>query len=369
MQFRTVGLLSLALAGLLMPAAAHAQTVGAGYNFTIALGPGGTVLTWGDNTYGQLGEGNTTDRITPTGGPTLTNIIAVDAGTSNGYALRNDGTVWAWGVGFRNGTSFQQNSPVQVSIPAFVTAISAGATHALALDDTGTVWAWGDNASGQIGDGTNTTKVTPVAIPLFGPALAISAGNSHSLVVKTDGTVWGSGYNWTGALGDGTTANIRLTPVQMTGVTGAVEVAAGAYYSLIRLNTGAVWGVGSNGYGQLCSNTGNRSLAAPTPLSGAAISAKQSHTLVKVVSTTIELWVCGENGYGQLGDGTTTNRYVPTLLSTPSNVSAMSAGPTHTVVRTDALGLTNIGTWGNNADGQLGDGTKTPSTVPLNVWP
>jgi alpha-tubulin suppressor-like RCC1 family protein len=374
MQFRTVGGLFLVTAGLMMPATTHAQTIGAGYNFTIALEPGGTVLTWGDNAYGQLGQGNTVDRFTPTGGPSLTNVIAVAAGELNGYALRSDGTVWAWGSAFRNGdgTGFQRNSPVQVLIPAFVTKISAGATHALALDNTGTVWAWGSNASGQIGDGTNTVKTTPVSIPLFSPATEIAAGYAHSLVVKASGgAVWGSGYNWLGELGDGTTMNLRLTPVQMTGVSGAVEVAAGMNYSLVRFSNGDVWGTGHNGYGQLCSNVPNRSTAALIPVSDSiGISTVRSHTLIRVQNTTVELWACGSNTYGQLGDGTTVNPtpFSPKLLSVP-DASAISAGPTHSAVKTDALGVVKFWTWGNNADGQLGDGTTTLSTVPLNVWP
>lgn len=366
MQLRSFGVLFLALVGLMMPAATHAQTVSAGYGFTIALMPDGTVLTWGDNQFGQLGQGDTTDRPTPTPVPGLSNITAVSAGDQHAIALRSDGVVFAWGGAYRvgDGTSFQRNSPVVVSIPAIVTAIDGGELHSLALDNSGNVWAWGLNSFGQLGDGTNTTRLTPVTSAGLSPAQAISAGSVHSLAVKTGGAVWGSGLNSTGALGDGTTMTVRYTPVQMTGISGAVQVAAGMDFSLVVLGNLQVWGVGSNGYGQLCSNTGNRSTAAVTSLPGGLIAAGRSHSLAR--STTGDLWVCGQNNQGQLGDGTFTNRFTPTLVSL-TNVSAISGGPTHSAVMATSL-TTNVWTWGNNVDGQLGDGTTTLSNVPLMVW-
>jgi alpha-tubulin suppressor-like RCC1 family protein len=370
MQFRTVGVLFLGLVGLMMPAATHAQTIDGGQDFTIALAPDGTVWTWGDNYYGQLGQGDTVDRLTPTPVPGLSNIVAVDAGTYHALALRGDGTVWSWGAASANGdgTGNQRNAPVPVSIPntVTVTAISAGLGHSLALDNGGNVWGWGRNGSGQLGDGSTAPRFTPMTSVAFSSATAIYAGEGISLVVKADGTVWGSGSNLSGQLGDGTKVSPRYTPVQMIGVSGAVQVAAGQLHSLVRLNNGHVWGVGDNSYGQLCSNTGSRLIAAPTPLTGATISVGRNHSLARNASG--ELWVCGQNHSGQLGDGTQTNRFIPTFVPL-ADVADISAGAYHTAVWTTYSLAPTVWTWGRNTHGQLGDGTTTLSKVPLMVWP
>jgi alpha-tubulin suppressor-like RCC1 family protein len=365
MRFRPVGVLLLALVGLMMPSATHAQTIDGGYFHSIAVLPNGTVLTWGENGNGQLGQGDTTDRWTPTLVPGLSNIIAVAAGTYFSMALESNGTVWTWGHGNFNGdgTGLQRTSPVVALVSNPVTAIAAGESHALAIDNLGNVWAWGQNGNGQLGDGTTTARPTPAISTLFGTAVSISGSIGSSLVVRTDGTVWGSGANSTGNLGDGTSGNGRLSPVQMTGVSGAVEVAAGMAHSLVRLNTGAVWGVGANGYGQLCASAPNRTLAAATGMTNAvSIAAGRDHSLARTALGALSL--CGRNDQGMIGTGTATIGVYLVYGSSVSSVTAVSGGAWYTAVMVGS----NIWTWGDNSFGQLGDNTTTQRNSPVMVW-
>ena len=130
----------------------------------------------------------------------LTDVTAISAGVFNTVALKNDGTVWAWGLNssgqLGDGTTTDSYTPVQVSGLTGVRAISAGfVSHAVALKNDGTVWAWGSNGYGQLGDGTTTDSYTPVQVSDLTGITAISAGESHTVALKNDGTVWAWGCN------------------------------------------------------------------------------------------------------------------------------------------------------------------------------
>ncbi|WP_068468393.1 PKD-like domain-containing protein [Candidatus Protochlamydia phocaeensis] len=141
-------------------------------------------------------------------------FIATAAGGSHSLALRNDGTVWAWGRNFNgqlgDGTTLDSSLPVQVGGGTPLTgviAIAGGGSHSLALKNDGTVWAWGNNGNGELGDGTSIDSPIPVQVGGGGPftnAIDIAAGNFHSLALRSDGSVWAWGDNGGGALGNGT---------------------------------------------------------------------------------------------------------------------------------------------------------------------
>jgi alpha-tubulin suppressor-like RCC1 family protein len=134
--------------------------------------------------------------------------------------------------------------------------VAAGRFHNLALKDDGTVWAWGDDQFGQLGDG-GEVQPDPYAAPL-GPVQVggltgvtkIAAGLTHSLALKSDGTLWAWGDNSFGELGDGTTRALdwpdRSTPVKVSGLAGVVAIAGGYDQSLAVTGDGAVWAWGSN---------------------------------------------------------------------------------------------------------------------------
>ena len=166
-----------------------------------------------------MGDGTTIGKSTPVqvlGG--LAGVTAISAGGYHSLAWRGDGTAWSWGNNFYgqlgDGTQTNRLTPVQVSGLAGVTAISGGYHHSLSLKGDGTAWSWGRNNYGQLGDGTQTNRLTPVQVFGLVGVVAVSAGTWHSLALKGDGTVWAWGLNFYGQLGDGTTTN-RFTPVQV----------------------------------------------------------------------------------------------------------------------------------------------------------
>ncbi|MCL1983769.1 MAG: hypothetical protein FWG58_00020, partial [Methanomassiliicoccaceae archaeon] len=158
----------------------------------------------------------------------------VAAGGAHSLALKSDGTVWAWGWNAQrqlgDGTGTERSTPVQVKGPGGtgyltnVIAIAAGGNHSMALKEDGTVWAWGYDLYGQLGDGDSggADKSTPIQVKgqdgtgYLTDVKAIAAGNMHSIALKSDGTVWAWGWNQYGGLGDGTSgspANDKYTPV------------------------------------------------------------------------------------------------------------------------------------------------------------
>jgi len=133
---------------------------------TLALLENGTVLSWGSNHGGELGDGTRNPRQTRAPVVGLTDVVSIAAGSSYSLALRADGTVWAWGSNFfgnlGDGTRTRRLMPVQVPGLVGVIAVAAGERHAVALCDDGTVWGWGHNAYGQLGNGTSHLMPAPV---------------------------------------------------------------------------------------------------------------------------------------------------------------------------------------------------------------
>ena len=233
-----------------------------------------TIGAWGNNFFGQLGDGTYTNSSTPVEVSNLdgADLKALAGGQGYSLALKSDGTVWAWGLNqhgqLGDGTDTDTTTPVQVRDPtdptgylSGVTAIAAGGAHALALKDDSTVWAWGSNTggqeqkiTGQLGNDTYTSTNTPVQVSDLNGVEVISAGGSHSLALNEDGTVWAWGYNEFGQLGDGTNTN-SSTPVQVSDLDGVEAISSGNAHNLALRDDGTVWAWGSNPYGQLGNGT------------------------------------------------------------------------------------------------------------------
>ncbi|ADL70068.1 S-layer domain protein [Thermoanaerobacterium thermosaccharolyticum DSM 571] len=236
------------------------KAIAAGAYHTVALKNDGTVWAWGWNDCGQLGDGTTTNRTIPVQVKGISDVVAIAAGMYHTVALKNDGTVWAWGdnehdqLGNETTKEEYHSTPVQVKGISDVKAIAAGASYTVVLKNDGTVWAWGVNEYGKLGDGTTNNSFTPVQVNGISNVKAIAAGAYHTVVLKNDGTVWTWGYNHYGELGNGTTVD-SSTPVQVKGISDVKAIAAGACHTVALKNDGTVWAWGCNYYGELGNGT------------------------------------------------------------------------------------------------------------------
>jgi alpha-tubulin suppressor-like RCC1 family protein len=302
---------------------------------------GGSVWAWGFNNKGQLGDGTTENRNLPVrvqgfaGEGFLTDIMAVAAGDGHSIAVRRDGLVWAWGANDQGqlgiGSNRDQRFPMLVRgtdnlgpLLQGIVEVTAGYDHSVALTSDGRVVSWGGNGTGQLGIGSRRASTWPVQIrntdgtPLTG-VCGIAAGRGHSLALMCDGSVrvWGSDNN--GQLGIGMAVLDRLEPWQMlqspgTPITDVRQVAAGSQRSFVVLNNGRVLGCGMNNGGDLGDGTVENQpfpvliLAdGGGPLTGAtSIAAGYDHALVRMQDSTLRSW--GQNREGQLGDGGNTDR-------------------------------------------------------------
>src|SRR5690349_9424591 len=233
--------------------------VAARYGHGLAVRSDGTVWTWGDNQFGELGDGTTATRLAPAQVSGLTGVTQVAAGKFVSLALRSDGTVWAWGangagqLGRGTGTNHEV-TPARVTGLAGAVKISAGAAFEMALRSDGTVWAWGSNGDGALANGTRTGySAVPVKVASLDNVTDIAAGFGTAVVTRTNGisvakTVWTWGANDGGQIGDGTTA-WRLTPVQVTGLPVYLAgIAAGFRFTAVLGTDGTVWAWGDDSY-------------------------------------------------------------------------------------------------------------------------
>ena len=239
-------------------------------------------------------------------------------GWTNG-AIKTDGTLWLWGEGaggqLGDNTVVKKSSPIQtITRGSNWKYLSLGGYEAAAIKNDGTLWLWGLNASGQIGDNTTVSKSSPIQIITGGTWSTINLGEYNNAVagIKTDGTLWLWGRNHFGQLGDNTTVN-KSSPIQiMTG--GTWRSVDGFNCNMAGIKTdGTLWTWGDNAYGQLGDNTTvSKSSPVQTVTGGTnwkQVSCGKKHTAA--IKTDGTLWIWGRNNKGQLGDNTTVNKSSP----------------------------------------------------------
>jgi len=239
------------------------QAIAAGEAFSCALTSAGGVRCWGGSEYGELGDGTTTRRLTPVAVSGLASgVAAIAVGYLHTCALTSAGGVKCWGENdygqLGDGTTTDRHAPVDVSgLAGGVTAISAGGGHSCALTSAGGVKCWGSNYLGELGDGTTTRRLTPVGVSgLAGGVAGIAAGEAHSCALTSAGAVKCWGYNGYGQLGDGTTTD-RHAPVAVSGLAAGVRaITAGGYgHTCALTSAGEVKCWGRNSSGQLGDGT------------------------------------------------------------------------------------------------------------------
>jgi alpha-tubulin suppressor-like RCC1 family protein len=334
----------------------------------------GGIKCWGDNIYGQLGDGTSIVRTTPVYVAGLTSAAStISAGLSHSCTILEAGGAKCWGANgsgqLGDGTTTNRTMPVDViGLSSGVSAIATGGGHTCALTAGGGVKCWGWNANGQLGDGTTTDRATPVDVVGLGSGVrAIAAGRYHTCALIEGGALKCWGFNAAGQLGDGTTTD-RAMPVDVAGLgSGVVAVAAGDRHTCAVTTGGAALCWGANENGQLGDGTTTQH-ATPVGVSGLnssvrAVAAGGCHTCALTGSGGVKCW--GWNGYGQLGDGTTAGRSTPVdVLDLSVGAGATTTGSYHTCALVVGGG---VRCWGYNQSGQLGDGTTQDRTIPVHV--
>jgi alpha-tubulin suppressor-like RCC1 family protein len=409
---RLVVLVVLLVLGVAVPvlsaswAGAAVLEVAAGGWHTCARISDGTARCWGDNSYGQLGDGTRTDRKHPVtvkngaGTGPLDHITAISAGLGHTCARISDGTARCWGLNISgelaDGTLTDRKLPVKVKNVAgtgpldHITAISTGDFHTCARISDGTARCWGNNAHWQLGDGIDTDRKLPVKVKNVAGTdpldhiTAISTGGNHTCARISDGTARCWGGNFDGQLGDGTTFEPDgALPVKVKNVAGTgpldhiTAISTGDRHTCARISDGTARCWGGNFNGQLGDRTrtdrklpvivknanGTARLARIT-----AISTGGNHTCARISDGTARCW--GDNSSGELGDGTRTSRKLPVSVKNANGtarlarITAISTGGNHTCAR---ISDGTARCWGNNRDGELGDGTDTDRNLPVKV--
>lgn len=362
---------------VLSPAGGTLVDVDAGNDHGLALTADGRVLAWGSNEDGRLGDGTLTDRDRPVEAalPAGTTAIAISAGGRFSLALTSSGQVLSWGTNeygeLGDGTTISRSLPAPVVFPAGTTivAIHGGGLHSLALASSGQLFAWGNNTSGQLGIGTSgvpRSVPVPVALPPGTTIATFEAGGSHSMALTAAGQLLVWGRNHAGQLGDGTTTNRTVpAPVSLPGATAAAEIAAGTGHSLALTTTGQLLAWGDNESGQLgIGEPHGIDQPVPVPVSlppgtpVIRISGAQNHSLGITANGRLLVW--GSDGSGAMHPAP---QFVPTSTGT---VTAAAGGATFSVVLVSPT-RDPAAAWGRNTSSQLGDGSSVDSPVAVRV--
>ena len=335
----------------------------------------GELSCWGQNRFGEVGDGTRERRIKPQKVPGFKgNVISVVAGYSHTCALTTFGKVYCWGDNrfgqLGDGTLNSSYVPVPTPISRNVVSIAAGQYHSCALLDDGTAKCWGSNRRGQLGNGLAEASATPVQVAdLGGKAREIAAGAAHTCAFLQGGVVKCWGFNSSGQLGDGTLTDRPLpTPVKNLDLTQTEAIALGGFHSCAKLHTGLkCWG--ANDMGQLGDGTlDKRTLPVVVKgLEGQTIGLSTGffHTCALIAGNpNVQCW--GWNQVGQIGSGDDLLRHATPapVRGVAPGVLAIGCGVDHTC----ALGEDGLRCWGSNSEGQFGNRSFLPSktaTAPV----
>ncbi|TXD41283.1 hypothetical protein FRC96_04685 [Lujinxingia vulgaris] len=345
-----------------------------GYSHTCARRADGSVYCWGRNDDGRLGDGGSSDRVTPTAVVGLDDAVQISAGGYHTCAIRENGTVVCWGDNadgqLGNGTGVGSRLPTPVPGLTNVTAITTGTWHTCAVTGRGAAYCWGQNNYGQLGDGRAVGSSSPVLVSIgLSDATRIDAANFHTCARRNNGALVCWGRNTYGELGDPnfTLSYSEEALVQVRGPNGTATLSGdfiglGNGFTCARTDQGQVYCWGINGEGQLGTGVAGTSYYAGLVGTGfAQLSVGEFHACARDSAGAVSCW--GRGSEGRLGLGNIANYDQPQTLVMPA-VEHVEAGGTHTCA---ILQDGRVMCWGRNSNGQLGDGTLNDRLVPTEV--
>ncbi len=326
----------LAVAGGLTFAA-----ISVGEEHSCGLTTDGAAYCWGTNGYGKFGNGTTS--ATPTSAPEAVTggltFTAVSASIGHTCGVTTNGAIYCWGannagqLGIGDQT-YPMVTPTAVSGGLTFVAVSAGQLYSCGLTTSGAAYCWGDNEYGQLGTGNSTSSYAPAPVSGGLSFVGLSAGLFHACGLTRDGAAYCWGGNFSGELGIGSangpqqctagyySFSCSTTPVAVSGDLAFASISAGDWTTCGVTTAGAAYCWGDNGYGQLGTSTNALTPypnPSPVPVSGGltfkSISAGYLHTCGVTTAGATYCW--GDNAVGELGDGSTTIRATPVMVLGP----------------------------------------------------
>lgn len=354
-----------------------AVAIAAGESHNCVIRIGGSVSCWGANDYGQLGNGTSVPSAVPVKVEGITDATAITAGNWHTCALHEDGSISCWGANDLDqlGSSISgvefifSDAPKKVMNINDAIAVSAGGNYTCAVHRDNTGSCWGFDAPSRTYDNYDNSGAVPQKLRGVSDVIDIAAGSDHTCALHEDSTIscWGSNEEGQLAMDDSSASS--ATPVSVEGIGDASAMAAGFLHSCAIHEGGSVSCWGNNGDGQLGNGTVFPS-ALPVPVQGIADAIavatsghwSSGYSCALHQSGSISCW--GANEEGQLGNGTKSQSTVPVRVEGITDAIDIATGWDHTCAL--HRGGT-ISCWGSNEDGKLGDGTKTGWAVPMQV--
>ena len=329
---------------------------------TLALDNDNNLWAWGSNDHGQLGDGSTTKKTSPTKIETDITFVQLSSGYNHSAGIDNEGKLWTWGYNIwgslGDGTRIQKNKPIKIMENKTFKKVIASDYSTVAIDINDEIWRWGRDY------GSNSGQIyTPQKLD-FKIEYSLISGDSHYLFLDNQKRLWGFGCNYRGQLGDGTTIT-RTNPVQIKPETQFTQVSAGMDFSLAIDSKGNLWSWGKNDYGQLGDGTtAGKTLPEQIKIEAkfTQISAGRNHSIA--IDNEGNLWSWGYNNKGQLGNGTTTTKLNPIKIMEDVKFEKIYT----TSFSSFAIDINGkLWSWGNNGYGELGDGTTTNRLTPVQI--
>jgi alpha-tubulin suppressor-like RCC1 family protein len=331
----------------------------------LAIRNDGSIWSWGNNDYSQIGNNTTIDQPSPIQITQSSEFVTISVGTYNSTAIKDDGSLWYWGRNFY-GTTGTPDTPIPEEITEFENCVSVatGLNNTAVIKSDRTLWVWGWNEYGTNGDGTYISSSTPNQVGSDTNWSSVSIGSQHISAIKTDGSLWAWGRNNNYAIGNNVFGE-QTTPLRIGNANDWNKTYSGYSANLAIKNDGSLWAWGWNSYGQLGDGTTTNRLS-PVQIGNdydwVDISITTHSLAIKSDGT---LWAWGYNNYGKLGlESAFTQILIPTQVGTDNNWIKAIAGFEHTIALKDDE---TLWAWGHNNYGQLGDGTTIDISTPTQI--